>query len=154
MGNRKMLRQTSTNGCRLPLAPLDCWHRVQQNKKVKAVGRLWGTKDTQWVQDSGLGYRSTLLTAVPQCQSRRTVLCVAEALCHQTPCFSNSFLGTDPKRCYSPPGLSSHDWHPPSVPVQTQDIIWPISNDSCPQKVMAEEDSSSLSFIDGLTVLC
>lgn len=34
MGNSKMLCQTSTNGCRLPSAPLECWHRVQQNQKV------------------------------------------------------------------------------------------------------------------------
>lgn len=46
-----------------------------------------------------LAERSTLLTASPVCQSRRTVLCVAEVLGHWIPCFSDSLLGTDPERC-------------------------------------------------------
>lgn len=36
MSNRKLLRQTSTRGCCLSLAPR--WHRVQQNKEAKAGG--------------------------------------------------------------------------------------------------------------------
>lgn len=46
-----------------------------------------------------LAVRGTLLTVSPVCQSRRTVLCVAEVLGHWIPCFSDSLLGTDPERC-------------------------------------------------------
>lgn len=67
-------------------------------------------KAAQWLKDYKrhnessalvLAIRGTLLTASPLCQSKRTVLCVAEVLGHWIPCFSDSLLRTDPERCCS-----------------------------------------------------
>lgn len=102
-----------------------------------------------------LTVRGTLLTASPVCQSRRTVLCAAEVLGHWIPCFSDSLLGTHPKRCCLSLGsptvtdihllfscggakwatvwpismTSSTAWTPVSLTVMTREVIYTMDTD-------------------------
>lgn len=96
-----MLCQASTNGCHPSLAPLKCLHELNEMKKKSESGAepLRAQKTHNESSALVLAVRGTLLTASPECQSRRTVLCVAEVLGHWIPCFSDSLLGTDPERC-------------------------------------------------------
>ncbi len=55
--------QATTNGCLPSLEPLKCLHelnKIQKKKKQKQGIASWSTKDTQWIQCSGLGFREAL----------------------------------------------------------------------------------------------
>lgn len=131
MGNIKMLCQTSTNGCFLSLAPLECWHWVQQNKKVKAGG---GSEAQKAHNESRTLVLATEALCWLQPLSARAggQSFVLQKPCHQIPCFSNSLWGQIPKDVASswalPPWLTSTFCS--YVMGQMQNIIWPISNDS------------------------
>lgn len=126
-----MLCQTSTNGCCLSLPPLKCRHWVEQKKKKKLKrGRgSKSTKDTQWIQCSGLGYREALCWLRPlSARAGGQAFVLQKSCATEFPVSAILYWGQIPRGAASP-------WAPPlwltstfcsHVEGQIWATIWPI----------------------------